>query len=107
MLKDAVDQLIAFYGEDWANYRKNLKWIILDNELQTILWIARRAVIVHETDANRMDSIALFVAGLVGDCERVRVHRKHYCSTIFWKKGIAVLAREQADAKRNKYFKNF
>lgn len=106
MLKDAVDQLIAFYGDDWPRNRKNLKWIILDNELQTILWVARRAVIVQESDATRLDSTSLFVAGLVADCERVRVHRKYHCSTIFWKKGIVALARGQAFEKRNEYLKS-
>lgn len=103
MLKSAVDQLIAFYGDDWPRYRKNLKWIILDNELQTILWVARRTTIVQESNANRMGSVEQFAAGLVADCERVHVHRKHHCSTIFWKKGIIALAHEQAAAKRNAY----
>jgi hypothetical protein len=103
MLKSAVDELIEFYGDDWSRYRRNLKWIILDNELQTILWVARRATIIQESDANRMSSPEQFVAGLVYDCERVLVHRKYHASTIFWKKGLVAMAHEQAAIKRNEY----
>lgn len=105
LLKAAVDQFIAFYGSAWPKYRKNLKWIILDDELQTILWVARRATIVQESDAGRMASADLFAAGLVEDCERVQLHRTCYCSTIFWKKNVVALGRAQAIERRNEFLK--
>ncbi|MEE9368338.1 MAG: hypothetical protein V3V05_05690 [Pontiella sp.] len=103
LLKDAVDAMITFYGEAWVQYQKNLKRIVLDDELQTILWVARRTIIIQESDERRMSSLVQLTGGLIFDCERVQVYRENHCATILWKKGILSMARNRAELKRLEY----
>ncbi len=103
MLRDAVDAVIDFYGEEWSTYQKNLKYIVLDDELQTLLWVARRTTIVQESDESRMSSVEALAGWLIADYERVQAHRKNRCMTIIWKKDILALARKRADMKRVEY----
>lgn len=102
-LKDAVDEVVSFYGDEWDCYRKNLKRIVLDDELQTILWVARRTTIIQESDVSRMSSVTHLASWLVADCERVQAYRENRCLNIIWKKNIPALARERAEAKRKHY----
>jgi hypothetical protein len=102
-LKRAVDELVCFYADEWVRYQKNLKRIILDDELQTLLWVARRTTIIQESDTSRMSSVEHLASWLVADCERVQVHRENGCTHIVWKKGITAIARKRADEKRAEY----
>jgi len=103
MLKDAVDEVAGFYGDEWERYKKNLKYIVLDNELQTLLWVARRTSIIQESDNDRMNSTRDLASWLIADCERVQVHSENHCTMIIWKQDVLLRARERADAKRTEY----
>lgn len=102
-LKEAVNAARDYFGEDWGRYQKNLKYIVLDDELQTILWVAQRTVIIRESDNYRLESVKHLTASLIGDMVCVQVCRDNRCSKIIWKEGIIALSKAKAETKRLEY----
>ncbi len=103
LLKAAVDEVIVFFGDDWKRYRKNVKKIFIDDELQTILWVARRAVIIRESDSERLESSTQLAGWLVADIARVQAYKERRCGHIIWSKTVPALAKERARVARDNF----
>ena len=102
-LKEAIDEIISYFGDAWPDYRNTLKRIVLDDELQSILWVARRTTIIQESDTRRLGSVKHLAGALIADCERIRICQQNRCTCILWKKDVFAEARIGAEKKRADY----
>ena len=73
-----MTEAVAFFGDDWPAYKKNLKLIILDPELHTTLWFGVRSLVINESDQNRMVSSNHMAAWFVADFQRIQVLKKRH-----------------------------
>ncbi len=102
-LIEALDDAVRFFGDEWPAYQKQIKRIIFDDKLDSIVWVARRTIIVSESDQLRVKSPRDLAGWLVSDFERIKFSHDRKCATLVWNKNIPLFARQQAQSKRAQF----
>lgn len=88
LVKEALDRVAAFFGDDWPKYKKNLKRVILDPDQHTNLWFGQRSVVIKESDENRLRSINHMAAWLIADYQRIQYLKERHALKIIWSKRL-------------------
>lgn len=103
MMKSALDQVVAFYGDDWVAYKKNLKRILIDPELHTTLWFGVRSLVISESDQNRMTSANHMAAWLIADYQRVQYLKERHSLKIMLSNKLMNAANESGKARLQQF----
>lgn len=78
LIKESLDEVGRFYGKEWRRYRKNIKYIIVDEEVSSTLWFGTKTLLVKESDANRMGSAVHMAGWLVADFQRIQALKRRH-----------------------------
>ena len=105
LVKESIDEVVRFFGAEWPQYRRNLKCIIVDEQISSALWFSRRTLLVRESDANRMGSARHMASWLVADFQRVQTLRKKSALHIIWSSSVMNAANEAGKRKRDEFLK--
>ena len=104
LIKDALDEVVRFFGDDWPRYRRNLKRIIVDPEIQSALWFSVRSLLVKEDKAMHAASAEHFAGFLVANYERIQCMRRKGALYVIWSSSLASTALECGKQRREAYF---
>ena len=105
LMKDALGEVVRFFGADWPLYRKNIKCIVLDAEASTTLWFSARTLVINLGDSARTGSVAHMAGWLTCDFERIQFLRKNRSLHLIRSERVMKGAVASGRAKRDEYMR--
>ncbi len=103
LIKESLEEVVRFFGDDWRRYRKNVKCIIVDPEVGSTLWFSKRTLLIRETDPNRMSSTVHMAGWLIADFQRIYELKRRFALHCIWNRGVIDTANESGKRLRDQY----
>jgi hypothetical protein len=106
LVRNALNEVAAFFGARWASVRPLIQTVVINEGIETSLWIPQRALLILKTDPARMKSVRNLAGWLIADYERIDVLKKHSCRLIPWSKKAVGLSSIDALLRRMDYIES-